>query len=225
MESLEDNDPRRTEPALDPPRSWVQRYRALLNDFIWSDDLRSLRGGRRLLIRALRFLYVLVRDLLRGELNLRAMGLVYSTLLSLVPLLAVSFSVLKAFGVHNQLQPLLYSFLEPLGEKGKEIAEKVVGFVENIEVGVLGAAGVFVAPISVQKDQVIFDYYASVAEAIEIPVAIHDFPESFKTVLSPELIARMATEIDEYTRAELSAIIERVGFDLDVRGVQRVNVP
>lgn len=60
----------------------------------------------------------------------------------------------------------------------------------------LGAAGVFVAPIGVQNDQVIFDYYASVAESIHIPVAIHDFPESFGTILSPDLIARMANEID-----------------------------
>ncbi len=68
----------------------------------------------------------------------------------------------------------------------------------------LGAAGVFVAPIGVQNDQVVFDYYASVAEAIEIPVAIHDFPESFKTILSPELIARMANEIDgvQYIKLE-----------------------
>jgi len=60
----------------------------------------------------------------------------------------------------------------------------------------LGAEGVFVAPIGVQNDQVIFDYYASVADALDIPVAIHDFPESFRTILSPELIARMANEID-----------------------------
>jgi len=59
----------------------------------------------------------------------------------------------------------------------------------------LGAAGVFVAPIAVQNDQVIFDYYASVADALEIPVAVHDFPESFGTTLSPDLIARMAGEI------------------------------
>ena len=68
----------------------------------------------------------------------------------------------------------------------------------------LGAEGVFVAPIGVQNDQVIFDYYASVATAIEIPIAIHDFPESFRTILSPELIARMANEIDgvDYIKLE-----------------------
>ena len=42
---------------------------------------------------------VLIRDLAYGQLTLRATGLVFTTLLSLVPLLALSFSVLKAFGV------------------------------------------------------------------------------------------------------------------------------
>jgi membrane protein len=39
-------------------------------------------------------LQVLVRDLASGDLNLRAMSLVYTTLLSMVPLLALSFSIL-----------------------------------------------------------------------------------------------------------------------------------
>lgn len=75
-------------------------------------------------------------------LSLYVMGLVYTTLLSIVPLLAVSFSVLKAFGVHNQLRPLLLNFLEPLGDKGVQLADQVIGFVENVQVGVLGALGI-----------------------------------------------------------------------------------
>ena len=76
----------------------------------------------------------------------------------------------------------------------------------------LGAQGVFVAPIGVQNDAVIFDYYASVAEALEIPVAIHDFPESFRTILSPELIARMANEIDgvSYIKLEEHPVLAKM---------------
>jgi len=69
------------------------------------------------------------------------MSLVYTTLLSMVPLLALSFSVLKAFGIHNQLEPLLLNFLEPFGKKGTELAMQIVQFVENIGVGVLGSLG------------------------------------------------------------------------------------
>ena len=75
-----------------------------------------------------------------------------------------------------------------------------------------GAAGVFVAPIGVQNDQVLFEYYASVAEALDIPVAIHDFPESFRTTLSPELIARMADEIDgvQYIKLEDYPVLRKL---------------
>ena len=106
---------------------------------VWGADLRELRGWSRTGVKALRVTYVVIRDLLGGELNLRAMSLVYTTLLSVVPLLAVSFSVLKAFGVHNQVAPLLEEFLRPLGPKGIQLANDVVGFVENVNVGVLGA--------------------------------------------------------------------------------------
>ena len=63
------------------------------------------------------------------------------TLLSIVPLLALSFSVLKAFGVHNQIQPMLLKFLEPLGKEGEEIAANIIAFIQNMNVGVLGALG------------------------------------------------------------------------------------
>src|SRR5690606_4763830 len=65
--------------------------------------------------RILRYPYALVRDIVRGHLTLRAMSLVYTTLLSIVPLLALSFSVLKGLGYHEDLEPVLFSFLEPLG--------------------------------------------------------------------------------------------------------------
>ena len=80
-------------------------------------------------------------ELDRGQLNLHAMSLSFTTLLSLAPLLAVSFSVLKAFGVQNVLQPFLLNMLDPLGTQGEEIAGRIVNFVENIQVGVLGAVG------------------------------------------------------------------------------------
>ena len=107
----------------------------------WNVDMRQLHGLRRLQVLSLRISYAIVRDVIAGQLTLRAMSLVYTTLLSMVPLLAVSFSVLKAFGVHNEVKPLVYNFLAPLGEKGVEIGDKMMGFVENIQVGVLGAIG------------------------------------------------------------------------------------
>lgn len=88
-----------------------------------------------------RILYRVIEDFLQGQLTLRAMSLVYTTLLSMVPFLALSFSLLKAFGVHNQIEPLLLSFLSPFGDKGAAMAAQVVQFVGNVGVGVLGSVG------------------------------------------------------------------------------------
>lgn len=85
---------------------------------------------------------VLTRDLVDGQLSMRAMSMVYTTLLSLVPILALGFSLLKALGVHNSLEPVLINLLAPLGPQADELVANVIGFVENIKVGVLGSLGV-----------------------------------------------------------------------------------
>jgi membrane protein len=74
-------------------------------------------------------------------LSLQAMSLTYTTLLSLVPFLAVAFSVLTAFGVDNVIEPLLSELLQPLGPEGSEVTKRIVQFVQNIQVGILGAVG------------------------------------------------------------------------------------
>ncbi|MDA8432777.1 MAG: YihY family inner membrane protein [Nitrospiraceae bacterium] len=89
----------------------------------------------------LRIFYVLVNGFFDEKISLMAAGLVYTTLLNLVPLLAVGFSVLKAFGVSTRLEIMLYYFLEPLGEKGADISMTVISFVEHMNVAVLGTVG------------------------------------------------------------------------------------
>jgi membrane protein len=94
-----------------------------------------------LVSRILRYPYALIRDIARGDLTMRAMGLVYTTLLSIVPLIALSFSVLKGLGYHRDLEPVLYSFLEPLGDKATDLTSQVMQFVDNVRSGVLGSIG------------------------------------------------------------------------------------
>jgi membrane protein len=83
-----------------------------------------------------------VRKYYADMLNVRAAALSYWTLLSLVPFLAVTFSVLKAFGVDDFIEAFLLEALEPLGSGRIEITRRIVGFVSNADAGVLGAIGV-----------------------------------------------------------------------------------
>jgi membrane protein len=119
---------------------WV-RWRERADHLLNRADLAALPRWQALLLGIVRGLGGIVREATEGQLTLRAMSLVYTTLLSIVPLLALSFSVLKAFGAHNAVEPFLLNLLEPLGEQGAEIVQNVLGFVDNMRVGVLGFVG------------------------------------------------------------------------------------
>ena len=127
-------------------------FNSLLSDWdrvVWQGDIQKLPGWKRRILLVLRGIQMLIADLIGGRNVLYAKALVYISILSLVPLLAVMFSVLKGFGVHNQLQPLLLTLLAPLGEKGIEITSTILSFVDNIKVGVLGAVGLGVLMFTV----------------------------------------------------------------------------
>jgi len=122
----------------------LSRILKAFDRYIWHSDSRAMPRHKRFLIFWARMLHILIQDFTGGEITLRATGLVYTTLLAIVPLLAFVFSVLKAFGVQESLEPFLFNFLAPLGEKGEEISGKIINFVDNVKAGVLGVIGLLV---------------------------------------------------------------------------------
>jgi len=120
------------------------------------------------LTRILRYPYALLRDIMRGELTLRAMSLVYTTLLSIVPLIALSFSVLKGLGFHRDLEPVLYTFLEPLGERGFDLTNQIMTFVDNVRGDLLGSFGLifllYTTVSMIQKVEESFNFVWRVAQ-------------------------------------------------------------
>ena len=150
--------------------SWEQLpFVRRLEDAVWRAPSKALSVWQDRLLRLIRLLIVLVRDLVSGELTLRSMSLVYTTLLSIVPLLALSFSVLKGFGVHNQIEPMLMDFLEPLGPQGTEISVRIVEFIERMNVGVLGSVGLglllYTAVSLMQKIEESFNHIWHISES------------------------------------------------------------
>lgn len=133
-----------------------------LDHYVWGDGLTRFGVLGRFVAGVLRNLWAVLRDIASGELNLRAMSLVYTTLMSIVPLIAVSFSALKAFGVHEEIEPHLYGFLQPLGPKGVEITDYIMNLVNNVNSNVLGGIGfaffIYTAISMVQKVEDSFNY-------------------------------------------------------------------
>jgi membrane protein len=150
-----------------------------IETLLWRDTAWGETRLRRLVRTPARFIYAIARDLGEGQLTLRAMSLVYTTLLSLVPLLAFSFSVLKGFGVHRQIEPLLYEFLQPLGEQGARITDQIISFVENVRGGVLGGVGLVLLLYTVismiQKVEDTFNYIWQVQKSRSLARRFSDY--------------------------------------------------
>lgn len=118
---------------------WLRTW-DLLDRWLFGPLSLSQRPSGRLL-RVLRYPYAVLRDLSQGQLNLRAMGLVYATFLSIVPLLAFSFAILKGFGAHRDLEPIIYEFFRPIGDAATEITARIMQFADNVSTGLVGSVG------------------------------------------------------------------------------------
>ncbi len=59
-----------------------------------------------------------------------------------------------------------------------------------------GADGLLVGPPFVQHDDVIYSYYKLIAQSVEIPMIIHDYPAQTGILMSSELITRIFKDND-----------------------------
>jgi membrane protein len=175
---------RRENIAADTLQSFEYLWRMMTNllrrlrELLWGDH-EAHPPNRRPLLRAGQYVFALARDLFEGQISMRAMSLVYTTLLSLVPILALAFSLLKALGVHNTLEPVLLEFLSPLGAQASEVTRNIVGFVDQIKVGVLGTLGISLLMYSavslIQKVEGSFNYIWRVVRPRPLSQRIGDY--------------------------------------------------
>lgn len=113
--------------------NWLDRY--LFGEF------SERPGPGPWSLRLLRYPYALLRDLSRGQINLYAMGLVYATLLSVVPLIAFAFAILKTFGAARDLQPIILEFFKPMGDRAGEFTQRVMEVADGMSTKLIGSLG------------------------------------------------------------------------------------
>jgi membrane protein len=113
-------------------------------------------------LRFLRYPAAITRDWLAGEINVRAMSLAYTTLLSLVPLMVFSFSILKGLGAPADLRLFLHEFFRPMGGAAEQLTTSVMQFVTNMRGDVLGTIGlgflVYTVITTIQKVEASFNF-------------------------------------------------------------------
>ena len=116
---------------------------------------------RRQAYRAARIAYLTARGFRDHRASTRASGLTYVTVLSIVPLLAMGFSVAKGFRAYDRLRAdVVEPFLDRTfgagspdgtGSELRSAIDEVFGFVERTDFGSLGAIGLLVLVWTVIK--------------------------------------------------------------------------
>jgi membrane protein len=127
-------------------RTIVDRGRHFLEYDLWEIDAADRRWWQNFLLNLGQVLTLVVRGFIADGCMLRASALTFTTLLSLVPLLALMFAVLKGFGVQNELEPLL---LKQLAVGGGTVVTKIVEYINNTNVARLGTYGLIFLIITV----------------------------------------------------------------------------
>jgi len=181
----------------------------IFEKLVWGDHLEKTGPLGRFAAVVLRYIYGLGRDIVFGQLTLRAMSLVYTTLLSVVPLIAFSFSVLKGLGKHKELEPLLYDFLAPLGPQGEQITQQVITLVDNVKGSVLGGVSlaffIYTAISMVQKVEESFNYVWYVSKPRSFA---RRFSEYFFVLLIGPIL--MVTALGMLTSIRSNAVVQMI---------------
>lgn len=89
---------------------------------------------------------MLVRKFIADRCTTLASALSFSSMLSIVPFLAILFSILKALDVHTTLVPML---LSNIAAGSQEIVARILRYINNTRVGSLGVIGLITLFMSV----------------------------------------------------------------------------
>lgn len=136
----------------------MERLTAYVHRLLWPDEAQ---GEPPVWIRAARYAYALIRDYLRGDLSLRAMSLVYTTIIAVVPVLALSFAMAVGFNLHLGMQDLLTQVLAPV-ENVQDVVDDIMAFLKAATTPALVIVGIPLLILSAlsmaQKVELSFNY-------------------------------------------------------------------
>ncbi len=127
-------------------RELLERIQRFVAHEVWLARPAGEPKWRRMLLRQAQLWILVGREFLADRCLLHATALAFTTLLSLVPLLALMFAMLKSFGVQNRLQPML---LEYLAAGSESVASAIITYINNTSVGQLGTIGLIALILSV----------------------------------------------------------------------------
>jgi membrane protein len=119
-------------------KTLARHIHALVTHRIWVMNFSRMNRWRAFGAKVLKIVLIVINDFFKDRITLRAASLTYSSLLAIVPLFAVMFSVLKGFGFQNKILEVL---MEKLTANQASVAQNIIHYINNARVETLGAVG------------------------------------------------------------------------------------
>ncbi|MFT4861300.1 MAG: membrane protein [Pseudohongiellaceae bacterium] len=170
--------------------STIAHWQTKASDILWRQDTAALALWQRILLRSGQILVAVARDLIQGQLSLRAMSLVFTTVIGFFPLLALTFAILKSLGVHNAMEPTLMALLEPLGDRQAEVTQQILGYVDAMQVELIGITSVglllYIVLGMMRKIELSFNYIWAVEQSRSWSSRVSEY--LFAVIVSPLLL-------------------------------------
>jgi len=127
-------------------RPLLRRLRLFFDRDLWRIDPVSLFPWQRRGVSLLQQTVLVLRNFNADQCLMQAAALTYTSILSLIPFLALVFAILKGLGVQNMLEPML---LERFTVGGDKVVSAIIHYIDNTHVGTLGAFGILLLVVSV----------------------------------------------------------------------------
>lgn len=141
----------------------TQKHWQKARHWLWQRPLAGQTFWQRRLLIFCRYTHLLIRDTAYGGLNLRAMSLVFTTFLGIIPVVALTFLVLKIVNAEDQLPKILNFLTAPFGSTFSQgITEPASDIAPQLDPKVLGTIGVgfliYIALTLIQKIESAFNF-------------------------------------------------------------------
>ena len=129
---------------IDEIRKKWSKLTTYLKEDLWLLDTRPLPKARKFLVNLIKIFYIVLKGFVHDRCSLHASALTFITLLSVIPIIALSMAVANLLGFGNDLIcRIIYKFSENVPAQIQDYLERLTHLVLHTDFLALGIIGVF----------------------------------------------------------------------------------
>jgi len=197
----------------DEPKTRWQRLQKFLMHGVWDIELSTLSAGKSFPIRLVRVAQLIVKGFTEDDLAVHASALTFVTLMSLVPLLAVGFALLKGFGFGQEQINTLMEWQVSMPEQFQAFLSSVLNIVNTTNFAALGWAGlgfvIFTAVIMLASMEVSFNRIWGISQMRN---PIRQASNYISVIVLVPLLIGAASAVEASLKGMVPILPESIGF-------------